>query len=333
MKTKSTQRICLITSLSLFFSIFLFYPQISKAETVFLYLNPTRVSIAIGEEFQLTGFTTNGAMPKFKSSSSKIASVTPYGTITGKQAGTAKITASVKGASASCTVTVKKTIISVNTRQVTLERGETCQINATASNNSPISWKSNRKSTAYVDENGLITAGRPGEAMITAKADRSEERIRVVVKKPAITLNQSSKKLYRGETFQIKASVSSGITPIYRSSKKSVALVDENGLVTAIKHGTALITVTADGVAKVCEITVKSPEIRLDDEITIKKGEKFQLKFFVSSGNSPQFKSSNTNVASVTETGELTALKKGRAYIYVSEDGTKERCTVYVKET
>ncbi len=45
---------------------------------------------------------------------------------------------------------------------------------------------------------------------------------------------------------------------------KSIATVDENGKVTAIKHGTALITAKADGVSKTCEVVVEPPEINLE---------------------------------------------------------------------
>lgn len=45
-----------------------------------------------------------------------------------------------------------------------------------------------------------------------------------------------------------------------------------------------------------------------------------------------EYYSSNTNVATVNETGMITAIGKGRAYIYAKEDGTKVRMTVTVKE-
>lgn len=37
--------------------------------------------------------------------------------------------------------------------------------------------------------------------------------------------------------------------------------MDNGGKVTAIKNGTAIITVTVDGVSKTCEVTVKKPKI------------------------------------------------------------------------
>ena len=52
----------------------------------------------------------------------------------------------------------------------------------------------------------------------------------------------------------------------------------------------------------------------------------------VSSGNKPEWSTSNSNVATVDSEGKITGIKKGRAYIYAKEDGTKVKCTVYVTD-
>ena len=83
---------------------------------------------------------------------------------------------------------------------------------------------------------------------------------------------------------------------------------------------TAIITVTvALGVSKTCEVTVKKPKITVGQEqISLTAGETCQPKVTVSSGNKPEYYSSNTNVATVNETGVITA-SAGRAYIYAKE--------------
>lgn len=109
--------------------------------------------------------------------------------------------------------------------------------------------------------------------------------------------------------------------------------MDNEGRVTAVKNGIAIITVTVDGVSKTCEVTVKKPKITVGQEqISLTAGETCQPKVTVSSGNKPEYYSSNTNVATVNETGVITAIGRGRAYIYAKEDGTKVRMTVTVKE-
>ena len=112
-----------------------------------------------------------------------------------------------------------------------------------------------------------------------------------------------------------------------------LSFVDETGKVTAVKHGTAVITVTVDGVSKNCEVTVRSPKITFEQTtITLHPGERARVNATVSSGNQPAYSCSNSNVVSVDANGVITAKAAGRSYVYASEDGTKERMTVYVKE-
>ena len=80
-------------------------------------------------------------------------------------------------------------------------------------------------------------------------------------------------------------------------------------------------------------MVVKKPDITLStDELNIKVGKKELLSAHVSSGNYPVWSTSNPNVATVDSLGRVTGIKKGKAYIYVKEDGTKVRCTVYVTD-
>jgi uncharacterized protein YjdB len=127
--------------------------------------------------------------------------------------------------------------------------------------------------------------------------------------------------------------VSSGIEPTWKTNKKSVAVINPDGTITAIKNGTATITATVDRVSVTCEVIVNKPEINLSaSELTIKVGNTALLSAYVSSGNYPEWSSSNSNVATVNSIGKITGIKKGRAYIYAKEDGTKVRCTVYVTD-
>jgi len=289
--------------------------------------------VNIGDEFYLIAISSNGKQPKWSSSSSKIASVNNYGKVTAKKEGTATITAKINNAEASCKVTVKKTKISLSETNISIERGESHTLTAVTSNNKNVSWSSSHKSIASVDENGTITGLKPGETTITATVDGSKASCKVKVKYPTVTLNTKKVTLYRGQSIKLTAKVSSGIEPKWKSNKKSVAIVNPDGTVTAIKNGTAIITATVDGVSKTCEVIVKKPDISLSaSELTLKVGQKIRLNAYVSSGNSPQWSSSNSNVATVDSLGWVSAVKKGRAYIYAYEDGTKVRCTVYVTD-
>ena len=74
--------------------------------------------------------------------------------------------------------------------------------------------------------------------------------------KRKISLAASKATLYVKGTTKIKAKGAIG-TPSYKSSNAKVAKVDKNGLVTALKKGTAVITVSANGVTLKCKVTVK----------------------------------------------------------------------------
>lgn len=298
-----------------------------------IFLSTYKKTLNIGDEFYLIAIATNGKIPKWTSSSSRVASVNTYGKVTAKKAGTVKITAKVNGGEASCKVTVMKTKVSINKSYISIERGESLQLSAKSSTKSPITWKSSHKSIATVDDNGLVIGIKPGESTISATSDGSTEVCKVNVKFPVVKLDKKKVTLYRGQSIKLIADVSSRAVPTWKTNKKSVATVNPDGTITAIKNGTATITATVDGVSTTCEVIVKKPDINLSaNEITIQVGSNELLDAMVSSGNTPEWSTSNPNVATVNSNGQVAGIKKGRAYIYAKEDGTKVRCTVYVTD-
>lgn len=285
----------------------------------------------VGDEYYLFAYSSDGRIPKFSSSDKKIATVDTYGRITAKKAGNCTITVKAFTSEASCRIRVTKTQIKLSKKSVSIENHETFKLDAEISNKSVPVFKRNKKSVAIVDDEGNITGCKPGNAVITVQAGGSSANCHVTVRKPVVKLDRLYKRLYRCQSFKLCASVSSGITPVWKSNKKSIATVDENGKVTAIKHGTALITAKADGVSKTCEVVVEPPEINLESsEITLKKGSSYNIGMTISSGNAPVWTSSKESVASVDQLGNVYALEKGTSTITVSEDGTKARCRVSV---
>ena len=257
-------------------------------------------TMKFGDEYYLTAITSTGKKPKFSSSDSTVASVNTYGKITAKKAGNATITAKIANGEASCRVTVEKTVITLSQKFISLENGYTARLKAETSTGHPVTYKSARSSIASVDENGVITAKKPGETTITVTADKTAQTCKVTVKQPTVRLDRTSASLYRKGTLRLSVSSTSKSIPRWKTNKKSVAAVDNEGKVTAIKNGTAIITVTVDGVSKTCEVTVKKPKITVGQEqISLAAGETCQPKVTVSSGNKPEYYSSNTNVATV----------------------------------
>ena len=290
-------------------------------------------TLKIGDSFYLAAVSSNGSIPTFKSTSSKIASVTSLGEVTAKSPGTCKINVKDKRTEISCKITVTKTKIVLSEKSISIEHNESFKLNVTTSTKGDITYKSNKTSVAVVDENGTVTGCKPGDAIISVKADSTTVQCKVKVKTPTVKLNPSSLSMYRGQSAKITAEVSSKINPVWKSNRTSVANVDENGYVTALKHGTALITATVDGIKKICEVTVKPPVIKLSKtSVTLKPGDEITLVANVSSGNTPKWISKKTSVAAVSQKGIIRAKKAGTAIINVSEDGAKAICTVTVKQ-
>ncbi len=223
----------------------------------FVMLNTYEKTLKIGDEFFIVAITSNGKFPKFKSSNSKVASVNTYGMVTAKKAGSAKITVKTTNAEASCKIKVNKTTIELNKKSLSLERGESFSLTAKSSTNTPVTFKVNRSSIVSITDDGVITALKPGEATVTAMADSTKVTCKVTVRKPKVTLSKTSLTLEVGESYPLTATVSSNVPPTWKSSKKSVALITEEGVITALKKGTTVITAKVDGVTKLCQVTVK----------------------------------------------------------------------------
>jgi uncharacterized protein YjdB len=306
---------------------------LSSDSFTFIILSQYNALADIGDEFYILAVTSNGKPATWKSSDSKIATVNTYGKVIAKNAGSATITAKIKYAEASCQIIVTTTKVVISATKASIERGETLKLSATTSNNSEVTWKSSKRSIATVDEYGTLTGLKPGETTITATADSSSATCKLTIKSPTIHLSKTTFSLFRGQTAKLSAKVSSNVNPTWKTNKKSVAIIDETGNITALKNGTANITATVDGVSKTCEVIVLKPDIILSStELELVAGAKASITASVSSGNLPVWSSSNPNVASVNSKGEITALQKGTAYIYATEDGTKARCKVRVTE-
>ena len=156
----------------------------------------------------------------------------------------------------------------------TLETGETLALKATVlpenAGNKAITWSSSAENVASVDENGLVTAKAAGEAVITVvTADGYKEAsCTVTVTAPVVpvtkvTLNKSELALEVGGAEKLSATIEPGDATdksiSWKSSDESVAVVDKNGVVTALKAGTTTVTVTtADGKTATCKVTVSA---------------------------------------------------------------------------
>lgn len=149
----------------------------------------------------------------------------------------------------------------------------TLSVNISPSNadNKSVSWTSTQPAVASVQE-GTVTAHKEGTAtIIVTTADGGKTATCTVNVAPSyvavseVSLNHSALELLEGESTTLIATISpekaTNKNVIWTSSDTSVIIVD-NGKVTAIKEGTATITVTTEDGNKsaTCEVTVLHDE-------------------------------------------------------------------------
>ena len=148
----------------------------------------------------------------------------------------------------------------------------------------------------------------------------------------AFTLNKTSVTLYTKGKKIIQLSADTESVVKYTSDNEKVAVVDENGRVTAKKAGTALIIASADGYQSTCRIVVKKPTFKVAKKmIKVKKGKKARIIVKVRPSTKVVFASANKKIAAVTKKGMLKGMKKGRTKIKVKCYGITKTVIVIVK--
>lgn len=204
--------------------------------------------------------TTNDsdATVTFKSGNTKVATVSSKGVVKGVKAGTAVITAKVGNATATCKVTVKASTIKFAKASVTIYKGKTATVKATATPSAAVKYTSSNTKVATVNsKTGVVKGIKAGTVTITAKAGTLKTTCKVVIKNPAFSLVKSSATIKKGKTTTIRSKAAPAGKVTYTSSNKKVAAVNSKGVVKGIKKGKATITVKCNGITKKFVVTVK----------------------------------------------------------------------------
>lgn len=254
------------------------------------------------------------------------------------------------GGGLSLNVEVPATGISLNESEIDLEKGEEQTLTATvepADSSDSVTWLSSDNSVATV-ENGVVTAVGAGTATITATAGDYSSECQVNVTSPlkSITISAEDDKtaITKGETLQLSVSYDPEDTTdtksvAWSSDKPSVASVDENGLVTALADGAAVITAeTPNGIKDTYEITVAEihlQSISIEETATIAKGNSKALTITYDPENTTDdrtasWKSDKTDIAVVDEDGNVTAIAPGVANITATVGDKSDTCVVTV---
>lgn len=175
----------------------------------------------------------------------------------------------------------------------------------------------------------------------TAAAEPTKEPVTVAIKydnKEAAELS-----FMTASVFQLKADSSDGSGGgVWTSSDAGIASVDENGIVTCWKAGTAKITYTLGDASAVCTLKVDEPTVKIlfgdteknDISLSGQWGYEIQLTAVVSPAETDvTWSSEDPAVATVSETGYVTALRGGNTVISCACGTAKAECIIRVLGT
>lgn len=323
-------------------------------------------TVTMGTPLQLTAvITPEGATNKdviWSSDAEDTATVSESGLVTAVALGEATITVTTVdgGKTATCQVTVNgngpsDTEITLDKTSLTLEKngndvqkqkGElTAIVTPESAANQGVEWAiATGADVIDISPSGNsceITPKKPGTASITvtSKADNSKTASCTVTVN-GLVLNQKSITLEAGQTYQLTTTMRPDTkTVTWESDTRTegfvVASVDQSGLVTAVKEGTANITVTTTDYAyrDTCAVTVKAAGTGGGVQSVVIEGGNHELPAEATldltakvtpadTGALVTWASSAPDVAGINEsTGVVTAKNAGKTNITASAGG------------
>lgn len=164
--------------------------------------NKSKVSLLVGGSAKI-GAKSNKKI-SYTTSNNKVATVNSKGVITGKKAGTAKITVKTNGVSQKITVKVSKPSIKITTTKKSMYIGDSLKLTTSKKpSGAKISWSVDKKKVAKISSSGKLTAVGTGTVTVTAKIKykgktyKDTHKITVSVEYPNITVFMSQEFDYK----------------------------------------------------------------------------------------------------------------------------------------
>lgn len=118
----------------------------------------------------------------FRSSNTKVATVSANGTVKAKKAGKVNITVQVGNYKQVVKITVKKPTMKLVKSSAKLKKGKKVTIKVKAAPVSKVTFKSSNKKVATVSSKGVVKAKKKGTAIITVKCNGITKKFKVTVK-------------------------------------------------------------------------------------------------------------------------------------------------------
>ena len=213
-----------------------------------------------------------------------------------------------------------------------------------------IRWETSDPTICTVDSSGIVTAVDGGTATVTATCGDFSTEVEVLCDFSNSKENNASLDLTDFTLFSTgdqavihvnDAPANAVIT--WRSSDTNVCTVSD-GVVTAVKGGTATVTADVNGKELTCIVRcrIEGSVIANDDnaeatgtyrldhtDVTMSVGESFEIS--VVDGVSGGWNVSDASVISVDANGIVTGLASGTATVYTNVGGQRLECIVRIK--
>ena len=335
------------------------YPYLKNTENN-LQLNICSKVVKKGDTLQLKAYR-NGIEVKNITWSvtygSPNTSITKYGLVRTLNIGLATITAvDSNGNKANCNINVVEGIgkISFGITEVNLKKGETVRYNPIISptpNNyiKLTNWTSSNSSVATVDSTGNVTANSVGKTTISVSSESgftTSYTLNVISPATYMYFEEPNVTLVKGQSKKLNLIVKPDDctdTITYNSSDSDLS-VDSNGVITASERYTGTYTITAEsssGATATCQVKVINPPVIATGlelnytEKTMLVGEVLILKGTFTPADATDktltWKSSNENVATVSQNGSVTAKSGGKVTITATtSNGIVAGCVISI---
>lgn len=253
-----------------------------KNNIISIDLNIKRVNIVKGKTFNLNANATDGSKLKYKSSNSRVATVSSDGKIKGTSKGNAIITISLEN-----NPSIKEDVVvnvvnkekelndfekynaeklGLKTNSITIEEEDNYVIKT--KDIKDIKYYSTNQNVASVSSDGVITAQKQGTCKVYITSSDTSDYITVKVNKKTVPekviIAQKSLDLTVGKTEKLDVEVlpknAKNKDVIYSSTNSNIVSISDDGVVTAMQVGTAYVQAMSledNAVKAYIKVTVK----------------------------------------------------------------------------